>query len=124
MITPHDDPSAPTFAEHPSSWDAAMRVAPAAWYPDAEGLAMLMVWNQRPGPLSETVDLGPALRWAGVAPGDALNVTSPIRGPWRPGHAEGEQPATVLRVAAGGAAELPLSLPPMSYQAFLFRPAA
>ena len=122
-LTPHDDPEAKTYLEHPSSWDAAMRVAPPGIYRNSTGLAMLMVWNQVEAPLSTTVDLGYTMQWADVRPGQNLSVTSAIAGPsLRPGR-ERAWAADHVHVQVGddGAALLALELPAMSFQYYLIR---
>jgi hypothetical protein len=121
-LTPYDDPIAKTFAEHPSSWDAAIRVAPPAVYTNSTGLAMLMVWNQVEIPLHTTVDLGEALRWADVVPGQSLSISSAIAGP---SAIPGEEPSWVDAVArtvvvgAAGAVPVRLELPPMAFEYYL-----
>ena len=58
-----------------------MRIAPRRIYANTTGVAMLMVWNQVERPLSKAIDLGAALQWAGVEPGERLSISSAIAGP-------------------------------------------
>ena len=124
-LTPHDDPAAKTYVEHPSSWDAAMRVAPPGVYNNSTGLAMLFVWNQVETPLEATVDLGQALRWADVSLGHKLSIASAIAGPSttpgaEPSWAAGRGAVQVV-VGAGGTAAVQLRLPAMAFEYYLIK---
>ena len=85
---------------------------------------MLMVWNQIETPLSTRVDLGPALQWAGVSPGQRLSISSAIAGPSEtpgaePSWALGNSVRVVMK--SNGAVPMQLKLPAMAFEYYLIR---